>query len=239
MLKSKMLQSHYGPSLLTLTSFVRSPTSNTISRQPLSTPDLLVTRCIFTTNHKNLVHEDTSNTHASSSYPLSPGTSSISLEYKKACAWFPQQQLPGASSYTFVLQVQGPGVLKTHKSETKLPTIDTPTHFFSHSLLFLLNPLIPYPNPAQANKRTSGEMVTCRIPVIFYIGCLPPFDIQFRPGLCEGARSKILFNDDLGSDCPVAAAARPLDSEEEMPPGYNEQAAPKKQALHQPGSLKV
>ncbi|KAK8090645.1 hypothetical protein PG994_000150 [Apiospora phragmitis] len=105
-------------------------------------------------------------------------------------------------------------------------------------------------------------MVTCRIPVIFYTGCgctvldesrdpkqhqwpghtctkaCPPFDIDFRPGLCEGARSKILFNDDLGSDCPVAAAACPLNAEEGMPSGPNEQA-PKKQALHQPGSLAV
>ncbi|KAK8059813.1 hypothetical protein PG996_009743 [Apiospora saccharicola] len=69
-------------------------------------------------------------------------------------------------------------------------------------------------------------MVTCRIPVVIYIGCgctvldesrdpqqhqwpghtctkaCPPFDIKFCEGLCEGARSKILFNDDLGSSCP-------------------------------------
>ena len=106
-------------------------------------------------------------------------------------------------------------------------------------------------------------MVTCRIPVIVYTGCgctvldesrdpkrhqwpghccsqaCPPFDIHFRPGLCEGARSKILFNDDLGSNCPVAATARPLNSEEETTPEHNEQP-PKEPITHQQaGGVKV
>ncbi|KAK7927648.1 hypothetical protein PG985_004646 [Apiospora marii] len=108
-------------------------------------------------------------------------------------------------------------------------------------------------------------MVFCRIPVIIYVGCgctvldeardpqqhqwpghtctkaCQPFDIQYRPGLCEGARSKILFNDDLDSDCPVAAAARPLSAGDGPPPVQNAKAAPKKHAPHhqQAGSLKV
>ncbi|KAK6819617.1 hypothetical protein PG987_016100 [Apiospora arundinis] len=107
-------------------------------------------------------------------------------------------------------------------------------------------------------------MVFCRIPVIFYTGCgctifdesrdpkrhqwpghsctkaCPAFDIHFVRGLCEGARSKILFNDDLGSKCAVAAAARPLKSEE-GDPACDEQPSNEyaHHHHHQPGSLKI
>ncbi|KAK8128125.1 hypothetical protein PG984_009233 [Apiospora sp. TS-2023a] len=108
-------------------------------------------------------------------------------------------------------------------------------------------------------------MVTCRIPVVIYIGCgctvldesrdpqqhqwpghtctkaCPPFDIKFCAGLCEGARSKLLFNDDLGSSCPGVTAEHSLSAGDGPPSVHHEQAALKKHAPHhqQAGSLKV
>ncbi|KAK8105786.1 uncharacterized protein PG998_003739 [Apiospora kogelbergensis] len=105
-------------------------------------------------------------------------------------------------------------------------------------------------------------MVTCRIPVICYTGCgctvldesrdpkqhqwpghvctkaCPAYDIRFVAGLCEGARSKILFNDDLGSECNHAATASTLECEENAP-GYDEQAPKEYVRHHQRGCLKV